>query len=104
MVTVLSATEDGKAVGTLPMPDVLLTPIRQDIVHRVHTNMSKNKRQPYAVNAKAGMQQSAISWGYRPRRVAYPPYLRWWYPPLGPGCLRQHVPWWSHVQPDQDLA
>jgi large subunit ribosomal protein L4e len=63
VVTVLSATEDGKAVGTLPMPDVLLTPIRQDIVHRVHTNMSKNKRQPYAVNAKAGMQQSAISWG-----------------------------------------
>ena len=63
VVTVLSASEDGKAVSTLPMPDVLLTPIRQDIVHRVHVNMAKNKRQPYAVNSKAGMQQSAISWG-----------------------------------------
>ncbi|MGB1593738.1 MAG: 50S ribosomal protein L4 [Promethearchaeia archaeon] len=63
VVSVFSATEDGKTVGTLPLPDVLVSPIRQDIVHRVHTNMNKNKRQSYGVNMKAGMQQSAISWG-----------------------------------------
>jgi len=63
VVSVYSSTEEGKSVGNLPCPDVLLTPIRQDIVHRVHTNMRKNKRQAWAVNAKAGMQQSAISWG-----------------------------------------
>ena len=43
--------------------EALVSPIRQDIVHRVHTNMNKNKRQSYGVNMKAGMQQSAISWG-----------------------------------------
>merc|ERR1719331_2888109 len=63
VVSVFSATEDSKTVGTLPLPDVLVSPIRQDIVHRVHTNMNKNKRQSYGVNMKAGMQQSAISWG-----------------------------------------
>jgi large subunit ribosomal protein L4e len=62
VVSVYSATED-KTVGTLPLPDVLVTPIRQDIVHRVHTNVAKNHRQSYGVNMKAGMQQSAISWG-----------------------------------------
>jgi len=62
VVSVYSATED-KTVGTLPLPDVLITPIRQDIVHRVHTNVNKNHRQSYGVNMKAGMQQSAISWG-----------------------------------------
>lgn len=29
---------------------------------------------------------------------------RWWNPPRRPGSLRQHVPWWSHVRPHQDLA
>jgi len=62
VVSVFAAT-DSKSVATLPVPDVLLAPIRQDIVHRVHTNIAKNKRQPYGVNMKAGMQHSAISWG-----------------------------------------
>jgi len=62
VVSVYSASED-KTVGTCPLPDVLVTPIRQDIVHRVHTNVNKNARQSYGVNMKAGMQQSAISWG-----------------------------------------
>ena len=62
VVSVYSATEE-KTVGTLPLPDVLVTPIRQDIVHRVHTSLNKNHRQSYGVNMKAGMQQSAISWG-----------------------------------------
>merc|ERR1711966_68807 len=62
VVSVFAAT-DSKSVATLPVPDVLLAPIRQDIVHRVHSNIAKNKRQPYGVNMKAGMQHSAISWG-----------------------------------------
>jgi large subunit ribosomal protein L4e len=62
VVSVFASTDD-KTVATLPVPDVLLAPIRQDIVHRVHTNIAKNKRQPYGVNMKAGMQHSAISWG-----------------------------------------
>lgn len=49
--------------STIAFPDVLTVPIRQDIVHAVHRNMSKNKRQPYAVSEKAGHQHSAESWG-----------------------------------------
>jgi len=54
----------------LPMPDVMLAPIRTDIVTSVHTSMAKNNRQPYAVKVGwgpkgivAGMQVSAQSWG-----------------------------------------
>ncbi|KAL0085158.1 ribosomal protein L4 domain-containing protein [Phycomyces blakesleeanus] len=49
--------------GTLPLPAVFKAPIRPDIVNFVHTNMAKNKRQPYAVSEKAGHQTSAESWG-----------------------------------------
>lgn len=49
--------------STIALPDVLTVPIRQDIVHAVHRNMAKNKRQPYAVSEKAGHQHSAESWG-----------------------------------------
>jgi large subunit ribosomal protein L4e len=38
-------------------------PIRPDIVRFVHTNMAKNKSQPYAVYHQAGHQTSAQSWG-----------------------------------------
>jgi large subunit ribosomal protein L4e len=54
---------EGKKVVTLPLPTVFCSPIRPDIVHFVHTNMSKNRRQPYAVNVRAGHQHSAESWG-----------------------------------------
>jgi large subunit ribosomal protein L4e len=62
VVTVLSA-ETGEAAGSLPMPAVLTAPIRIDVVHAVHTNVAKNRRQPYAVTLLAGMQTSAASWG-----------------------------------------
>lgn len=52
-----------KASGEVSLPSVFLSPIRTDVVHIVHTNMSKNKRQPYAVSEKAGHQHSAESWG-----------------------------------------
>eukprot|EP00475_Leptophrys_vorax_P010967 TRINITY_DN1751_c0_g1_i1.p1 TRINITY_DN1751_c0_g1~~TRINITY_DN1751_c0_g1_i1.p1 ORF type:complete len:458 (-),score=137.08 TRINITY_DN1751_c0_g1_i1:50-1423(-) len=57
VVTVATTNEQVK------MPAVFLAPIRLDIVHHVHRDMAKNKRQPYAVSSKAGMQHSAESWG-----------------------------------------
>jgi len=42
---------------------VFTAPIRPDIVQITHTNMAKNKRQAYAVYAKAGHQTAAESWG-----------------------------------------
>merc|ERR1719178_392180 len=51
---------DGK---TTELPAVFLAPIRPDIVQFVHTDMSKNKRQAYAVSAKAGYGTAAESWG-----------------------------------------
>jgi len=54
---------DGNVVSQTKLPVVMLAPIRPDIVHFVHTNMAKNKRQPYAVSSRAGHQTSAISWG-----------------------------------------
>jgi large subunit ribosomal protein L4e len=49
--------------GTVPMPVALTTPLRPDLVRSVHTNVSKNKRQAYAVYAKAGYETAAESWG-----------------------------------------
>jgi len=63
LVSVWSHEEKAKRVAQLPMPAVLLAPIRSDIVESVHTRIAKNKRQPYAVNRLSGMQHSAESWG-----------------------------------------
>ncbi|KAM7250392.1 hypothetical protein ACFE04_022275 [Oxalis oulophora] len=48
---------------TVPLPDVMKSSIRPDVVNFVHSNISKNSRQPYAVSRKAGHQTSAESWG-----------------------------------------
>jgi len=58
--TYLNAKE---TTGSILLPTVFTAPIRQDIVQSVHTNMNKNKRQPYAVSLFAGHQTSAESWG-----------------------------------------
>jgi len=66
LVSVFSADEGKKnatAASETPLPAVFSAPIRPDLVRFVHTNMSKNNRQPYAVNAMAGHQTSAESWG-----------------------------------------
>jgi len=47
----------------MPMPYVLTSPLRPDLVRYIHTNVSKNKRQAYAVYAKAGYETAAESWG-----------------------------------------
>eukprot|EP00013_Stygamoeba_regulata_P029297 CAMPEP_0177665008 /NCGR_PEP_ID=MMETSP0447-20121125/20817_1 /TAXON_ID=0 /ORGANISM="Stygamoeba regulata, Strain BSH-02190019" /LENGTH=351 /DNA_ID=CAMNT_0019171057 /DNA_START=16 /DNA_END=1067 /DNA_ORIENTATION=+ len=62
LVGVYSGT-DGKRIGQLPLPAVLVAPIRTDIVQFVFSNINKNKRQPYAVSRIAGHQTSAESWG-----------------------------------------
>ena len=60
----VSVYKNGEPSGAqIRLPSVFLSPIRTDIVHFVHTNMAKNRRQPYAVNEKAGHQHSAESWG-----------------------------------------
>ncbi|XP_054820430.1 60S ribosomal protein L4 [Prosopis cineraria] len=51
------------APPTVALPDVMKASIRPDIVTFVHSNISKNSRQPYAVSKRAGHQTSAESWG-----------------------------------------
>mmetsp|Transcript_144328 Transcript_144328/g.350417 ORF Transcript_144328/g.350417 Transcript_144328/m.350417 type:complete len:381 (+) Transcript_144328:53-1195(+) len=64
VVTVFDgASTDSAAAGSVPIPAVLTTPIRRDVVHHVHTNMAKNARQAYAVSKDAGHQTAALSWG-----------------------------------------
>lgn len=62
LVTVFNAEADAKAVQ-VPIPAVLVAPIRPDIVKSVFTKMNKNNRQAYAVSPGAGHQHSAHSWG-----------------------------------------
>merc|ERR1712057_5456 len=61
-VTIQGAGTDDKP-SQVAMPSVFLAPIRPDVVHFVHSNMSKNRRQAYAVSKDAGHQTSAESWG-----------------------------------------
>jgi large subunit ribosomal protein L4e len=62
-VTVQSIEADGASTSTVPMPAVLVAPIRPDVVHDVHKDMAKNNRQAYAVSWMAGMQTPGHSWG-----------------------------------------
>lgn len=61
LVTVFD--DSGKSTAQTALPAVFKAPIRTDVVQFVHTNIRKNKRQPYAVSIKAGHQTSAESWG-----------------------------------------
>ncbi|CAL0309854.1 unnamed protein product [Lupinus luteus] len=65
LVTVQTVTGDNAtdAAPTVALPDVMKASIRPDIVNFVHSNISRNSRQPYAVSRKAGHQTSAESWG-----------------------------------------
>lgn len=53
----------GNKAGSTAVPSVLTAPIRRDVVHYVHSNIAKNRRQAYAVSKHAGEQTSAESWG-----------------------------------------
>jgi len=59
----------------IKLPAVFRAPIRPDVVSFIHDQLSKNKRQPYAVSTKAGHQTSAESWGTG-RAVARIPRVR----------------------------
>jgi large subunit ribosomal protein L4e len=61
--TVSVYSDTHKVTGSLPLPAVFAAPIRQDIVHFVHSNMAKNRRQAHSVYYKAGKEHSAESWG-----------------------------------------
>lgn len=63
LVSVYATEGEDTVVSEVPLPAVFSAPIRPDLVRFVHTNMAKNKRQPYAVSAQAGHQTSAQSWG-----------------------------------------
>jgi large subunit ribosomal protein L4e len=63
VVSVYKFDDPSEKSGSVPMPHVLTAPLRPDLVRSVHTNVSKNKRQAYAVYAKAGYETAAESWG-----------------------------------------
>merc|ERR1719469_1383020 len=63
-VVSLYSCETGKEKESgLAMPDVFSTPIRNDIVHYVHSRLAKNRRQAHGVFFQQGQQHSAESWG-----------------------------------------
>jgi len=63
VVSIYQFDNPSERTGTLPMPHALTMPLRPDLVNYVHTNMSKNKRQAYAVGDKVGYDTAAESWG-----------------------------------------
>jgi len=62
LVSVFNFENPTEKTGTVKMPHVLTSPLRPDLVRDVHMNMAKNKRQAYAVSAKAGYDTAAESW------------------------------------------
>jgi len=62
-VRVFAHDQPNRVVAEVPLPSVFTAPIRSDIVHFVHYNLNKNRRQPYAVYKEAGMMYNAESWG-----------------------------------------
>lgn len=77
LVTVHSLPTAGEKAEArhVSLPAVFRAPIRPDVVNNVHSDMAKNRRQPYAVSEKAGHQTSAESWGTG-RAVARIPRVR----------------------------
>lgn len=63
VVSVYNVENTSEKGTSLPMPIVLTTALRPDLVRYIHTNISKNKRQARAVGAKVGYDTAAESWG-----------------------------------------
>jgi large subunit ribosomal protein L4e len=63
VVSVYKSDNIKEVAGSVPMPGVFSAPIRNDLVHFVHSELSKNRRQGHAVFFKAGAEHSAESWG-----------------------------------------
>ena len=54
---------NGIKIDKTNIPKVFFSEIRTDILSFVHSNMSKNRRQPYSRKKNAGNMTSAQSWG-----------------------------------------
>lgn len=63
VVSVYKSDNAKEISGSVKMPGVFNTPIRNDLIHFVHSNLAKNRRQGHAVFHKAGQEHSAESWG-----------------------------------------
>jgi len=63
VVSVYSSENGNELESGVAMPAVFSTPIRNDIIHYVHSRLAKNRRQGHAVFYKAGAEHSAESWG-----------------------------------------
>jgi large subunit ribosomal protein L4e len=63
LVRVFDASDATSTAAQVPLPGVFTAPIRQDVVHAVHSGIAKNARQAYAVKHHAGQEHSALSWG-----------------------------------------
>nr|GMD62711.1 60S ribosomal protein L4 [Ipomoea batatas] len=61
--TISRVGAQSSATNSVALPGVMKAPIRPDVVTFVHSNISRNSRQPYAVSKRAGHQTSAESWG-----------------------------------------
>jgi len=63
VVSVYKSDNSKEIVDSIAMPGVFTVPIRDDLVHFVHSNLAKNRRQGHAAFYKAGQEHSAESWG-----------------------------------------
>jgi len=63
VVSVYKSDNAKEIADSVPLPGVFTAPIRNDLVHFVHSNLAKNRRQGHAVFYKAGQEHSAESWG-----------------------------------------
>jgi large subunit ribosomal protein L4e len=63
VVSVWARDASNKALEQVQMPGVFSTPIRQDLIHFVHSEMAKNRRQAKGVYHLQGQEHSAESWG-----------------------------------------
>ena len=63
VVSVYKSDSAKEIADSVAMPGVFTVPIRNDLVHFVHSKLAKNRRQGHAVFYKAGAEHSAESWG-----------------------------------------
>merc|ERR1711935_803170 len=63
VVSVYKSDAPTEVSGSAALPACMTTPIRNDLVHFVHSQLAKNRRQAHAVFFKAGAEHSAESWG-----------------------------------------
>jgi large subunit ribosomal protein L4e len=63
VVSIYNFDKPSEKSSTVPMPPVLCSPLRPDLVREVHMNVSKNKRQANGVKSKVGYDTAAESWG-----------------------------------------